>query len=92
MKSLYKKRKGNPLPNYVASREERDWSNYCIDNNIRISQIPVKNEIGKWKMTINIGPYKRGEKQNISPAIYDKDTLYPAYYQMCKYYYDKYRK
>ena len=53
---------------------------------------PVGEEIGRWQMTINIGPYKKGEVPHVSPSIYDKDTLYPAYYQMCKYYYDKRKK
>ena len=88
----YKKRVSNPMPSYFPSTEERKWMNYCVDNNIRISQQPVKEEIGRWKMTVNIGPYKRGEVPHISPSVYDKDTVYPAYYQMCKYYYDKRKK
>jgi len=88
----YKKNKGNSMPNYAATEEERKWSKYCIDNNIRISQAPEKGEIGKWRMTINIGPYKRGEVSHLSPSVYDKHTVYPAYYQMCKYYYDKRKK
>ena len=88
----YKKRVSNPMPYYFPSTEERKWMNNCVDNNIRISQQPVKEEIGRWKMTVNIGPYKRGEVPHISPSVYDKDTVYPAYYQMCKYYYDKRKK
>ena len=88
----YKKRVSNPMPSYFPSTEERKWMNYCVDNNIRISQQPVKEEIGRWKMTVNIGPYKRGEVPHMSPSVYDKDTVYPAYYQMCKYYYDKRKK
>ena len=59
---------------------------------IEVKEQPVKEEIGRWKMTVNIGPYKRGEVPHISPSVYDKDTVYPAYYQMCKYYYDKRKK
>jgi len=88
----YKKRVSNPMPSYFPSTEERKWMNYCVDNNIRISQQPVKEEIGRWRMTVNIGPYKRGEVPHMSPSVYDKDTVYPAYYQMCKYYYDKRKK
>ena len=88
----YKKRVSNPMPSYFPSTEERKWMNYCVDNNIRISQQPVKEEIGRWRMTVNIGPYKRGEVPHLSPSVYDKDTIYPAYYQMCKYYYDKREK
>ena len=88
----YKKRVSNPMPSYFPSTEERKWMNYCVDNNIRISQQPVKEEIGRWRMTVNIGPYKKGEVPHVSPSVYDKDTVYPAYYQMCKYYYDKRKK
>ena len=88
----YKKRPSNPMPSYFPSTEERKWMNYCIDNNIRISQQPVKEEIGRWRMTVNIGLYKKGEVPHMSPSVYDKDTIYPAYYQMCKYYYDKRKK
>ena len=87
-----RKKKGNYMPNYTPSKEERKWSKYCIDNDIRLSQKPEKKEIGKWRMTVNIGPYIKGEKPYLSPSIYDKDTVYPAYYQMCKYYYDKRKK
>ena len=84
-----KKSRGNPMPNYVPTEEERKWMSYCINNNIRISQQPEKGEIGLWRMTVNIGPYKRGEVPHLSPSVYDKYTVYNAYYQMCKYYYDK---
>ena len=52
--------------------------------------LKVKNK--KWKISICLGPYKKWEKQNLSPSIYDKYTIWPEYYRMCKYYYDKYRK
>ena len=87
-----KKKNSNPMPNYVPNSEERKWMEYCINNDIRISQQPEKGEIGRWRMTVNIGPYKRGEVPHMSPSVYDKDTVYPAYYQMCKYYYDKRKK
>ena len=87
-----KKKNSNPMPNYVPNSEERKWMSYCINNDIRISQQPEKGEIGRWRMTVNIGPYKRGEVPHLSPSVYDKHTIYPAYYQMCKYYYDKRKK
>ena len=52
----------------------------------------IKNDLDHWRITINIGPYKKGEKPHISPYIYDRKTIWPEYYKMCKYYYDKYRK
>lgn len=38
---------------------------------------------------IAFGPYKKGEKVNFSPSVYDKHSIWSEYYQMCKYYYDK---
>ena len=89
---VYKKRKKNLLPSYIASSEESKWYRYCITNNIRICTIPVEDETGKWKIGVNIGPYKKGEIPYMSPHVYDKNTLYYTYYQMCKYYYDKRKK
>ena len=91
MKSLYKRKKKNYLPSYIPTPEEQEWKLFCTRNNIRISPWGTPQD-GKWKICINIGPYKRGEKCNFAPHIYDKETLWPEYYKFCKYYYDKYRK
>jgi hypothetical protein len=91
MKSLYKKRVYNYLPKYMATPEEAEWKLYCTRNSIRISPWAT-DKVGEWKICINLGPYKKGEKCNFAPHVYDKETLWPEYYRMCKYYYDKYRK
>jgi len=87
-----RKKKTNPMPDYVPNSEERQWYSYCIDNNIRIFPIPVSGEIGVWKIGINIGEYQKGETPHLSPSIYTKDNFSYSYYQMCKYYYDKREK
>lgn len=84
------KTKPNWMPNYTPSKEDMEASIFCIRNNIRISPMGIYGEKDKWKISINIGPYKKGEKQNISPHIYDKHTIWPEYYRMCKYYFIKY--
>ena len=91
MKSLYKRKKPNYLPPYMPNPEEQDWKLYCTRNNIRISPWATPLD-GQWKICINLGPYKKREKCNFAPHVYDKETLWPEYYRMCKYYYDKYRK
>jgi hypothetical protein len=91
MKSLYKRRKKNYLPSYIATPEEQEWKLFCTRKNIRISPWAMPQD-GQWKICINLGPYKKGEKCNFAPHVYDKETLWPEYYRMCKYYYDKYRK
>ena len=90
MKRNYGKRKNFRMPQYLPTPEEMEWRNYCIRNNIRISPIGIKGEEQKWQISICLGPYKRGEKQNVSPSIYDKFSIWPEYFRMCKYYYDKY--
>lgn len=87
-----KKRDDYKLPQYLCNTEEREHAMFCIRNNIRISPLGIYKEPGKWKIGINIGPYKRGEKTNVAPGVYDRDTIWPEYYKFCKYYYDKYRK
>ena len=77
------------MPQYMPTKEEVESRNYCIRNNIRISPIGIKNDNGYWKISIIIGPYKKWERPNIAPSIYDKHTIWPEFYRMCKYYYDK---
>ena len=83
------KKQENWMPQYIPTQEENEAYLYCVRNNIRISPIGIQGVIGKWKIGINVGPYKKGEKINLAPHIYDKDTIWPSYYEMCKYYYDK---
>ena len=87
-----KRREIYKMPSYTCSTEEQKCYLYCIDNNIRISPRGLRNEPGKWKIEIALGPYKKGEKRHVSPQLYDKDTIWVEYFKMCKYYYDKHRK
>lgn len=80
------------MPSYTTSIEEEKWHKYCMDNNIRISPIGIFKEPGQWKIGINIGKYKRGEKINLSPSIYNKHTIWEEFYKTCKYYYDKHTR
>ena len=89
MKSLYRKKKNNALPSYLPNQEEQKWYRYCVHNNIRISPWGIFNDPDNWYININIGPYKRGEKQNLSPEPYDRKQIWNKYYEYCKYYYDK---
>lgn len=79
-----------PLPNYSASEEERKWYNFCVKNNIRISPYGILNDNENWYIAINLGPYKKFEKPNLSPSKYSKDNIWIEFYKMCKYYYEKY--
>ena len=80
------------MPQYMPSEEEIRDRDFCVRNNIRISPIGIYGDKDHWKIGINIGPYKTGEKASLAPSLYDKDTIWPEYYKFCKYYYDKYRK
>lgn len=86
---MAKKKKDYKLPDYLPSKEENEAYIYCVRNNIRISPLGINGQPGKWKIGVNVGPYAKGEKINIAPHIYDKDTIATSYYEMCKYYYDK---
>lgn len=91
MKSLYGK-KLKPMPGYLPSDEELKWYVYCVQNNIRISPYGISDSSDCWRIAINIGPYKKWEKPNISPSKYCRETIWPEYYKMCKYYYDKHTR
>jgi hypothetical protein len=92
MKSLYRKGKNYTMPSYLPNEEERKWYRFCVINNIRISPWGIQNDAEHWHIRVNLGPYKKGEKPNISPYKYDRKQIWPEYYKMCKYYYDKYKK
>ena len=89
MRSLYGRRKNYSMPDYLPTPEEIEGRNYCIRNDIRISPIGIKDDNQRWKISICLGPYKKWERPNIAPSIYDKHTIWVEYYKMCKYYYDK---
>ena len=72
MKSIYGKRKNYRMPQYLPNKEERAAYNYCVKNNIRISPVGIKEDSQRWRIEIRMGPYKRGERANVSPSIYDK--------------------
>jgi hypothetical protein len=84
-----KYKKNNWMPEHNPSEEDMKASVWCIKNDIRISPMGINGEQNKWRICINVGPYVKGEKQNISPHIYDKDTIWIEYFNFCKYYYNK---
>jgi len=85
------RKKSKPMPAYIPTDEELEWRLFCNRNNIRISPYGIANDQNHWKICINLGPYKRGEKCNFAPHIYDREQIWPELYKMCKYYYDKYK-
>jgi hypothetical protein len=92
MKSLYRKGANYSMPKYVPTTDEIKACLYCIRNDIRIAPQGIQNDPDKWRITITLGPYKRGERPNVAPSIYNRDAIWKAYYEFCKYYYDKHRK
>lgn len=94
MGSGLKKKKGKSEWDYYNPSEE-DWKalRYCINNNIRISMVPMEKGMDpkNFKISIALGPYKRGEKVNLSPNIYSKEIIVEEMYKAMKYYYDKHR-
>jgi len=77
------------MGNYSANVLENEAWVYCIKNNIRIFPVCVEN--GKlWKVGINLGPYKKGEKPNLSPEAYGPGEIQKQVYKASLYYYNKY--
>ena len=75
------------VPQYYPSDDEQKWYMYCIENDIRISPIGISQTPGKWYIGISAqSDYRKVYK---SKHIYDKDTLWIEFFNMCKFYYDK---
>jgi len=68
--------------------ENNAWT-YCVKNNIRIFPVCVQNH-KLWKVGINLGPYKKGEKPNLSPNAFKAGEIQKEIYKACVYYYNKY--
>jgi len=86
------KKKHEPMPDYMPTRDELAWHKACLDNGVIIS--PVANKKGlicdEWRIGIAFQPnYK---KVNLTPTVYTKDNIWQEYFLMCKFYYDKYRR
>lgn len=94
MGSGFKKKKGKSEWDYYSPSDE-DWKafRYCVNNNIRISMVPMQQGMDPkdFKISVALGPYKRGEKVNLSPNIYSKEIIVEEMYKAMKYYYDKHR-
>lgn len=81
-----KAKKARQVPDYIPTKEEHEHYLYCIRNGIIISPFGTP-EPGKWK--IGIAEADNHKKVYYAPHIYDRDTLWPEYYKMCKYYADR---
>ena len=90
MGSLTKRQKEQQkyrLPECSITEEQQKYYDYCVKNNIIISPIGIQNTPGKWYVGISTPDnYKKVYK---SKHIYDKDQIWDAMFEMCKYYYDK---
>ena len=82
-----KEKKKRQLPDYIANPEEFKWYKFCLDNEIRISPIGINDRVGAWKIGISTADDFR--KVYYAPHIYDRDTIWPSFYNYCKFYYDK---
>lgn len=76
---------------YMATKKENIAWDYCVKNNIRIFPVCVENR-KLWKVGINLGPYKKGEKPNLSPNNYGPGEIQKEIYKASTYYYNKYDK
>jgi len=76
---------------YTANKDADIWHKYCIDNDIRISPVPTETGMfpEEWRISVCLGPYKRGEKAYISPNVYTIHNIHQQLEISKKYYYDK---
>ena len=93
----FKKKSGHRGLSYNVpnmTKEERDVNHWCINNNVRISPVPTKPGMfpEEWRIDVRLGPYKKGEKGNLSPSVYTHENIHQELRRMQKYYYDKYKK
>ena len=77
------------MGSYSPTSLERKANDYCIRNNMRIAPVCVRNH-KLWKVGINLGPYKKGEKPNLSPDTYGPGEIQKQIYKASVYYYNKY--
>jgi|TARA_E500000331_G_C16600903_1_gene431651 hypothetical protein len=89
---LKNKKKQKWMPSYNPSVNEIKYRNYCIRNNIRIAPKAIYQDPNNWHIEVRLGPYTKGEKGYVSPNVYDRKQIWPEYFLMCKYYYDKKNK
>ena len=87
-----RKRKKSIMGSYFPTTEERAAHDFCIRNNIRISYQPISTGAApkEWYITVIIGPYKKGEKPNLSPDVYGPGEIQKQIYKASVYYYNKY--
>ena len=76
------------------TKQELIINAWCINNNVRISQVPTITGFfpEEWRIEVRLGPYKTGEKGHLSPSIYTHENVHQETRRMQKYYYDKHQK
>lgn len=77
------------MGSYTSNKLENKAWEYCVKHNIRIFPVCVEFK-KKWKVGINLGPYKKGEKPNLSPESYGPGEIQKQIYKASLYYYNKY--
>ena len=76
------------MPEYSASEEENSWYLWCVRNNIRVSPGGVQGNPDCWTIDICTD----GKTWKKSPKQYDRDNIWPEYYKICLWFYNKYKK
>ncbi len=79
------------MGSYTSNKLKNKAWEYLVKHKIRIYPVCVEFK-KKWKVGINLGPYKKGEKAHVSPDCYKPGECQAQMYKTCIYYYDKYRK
>jgi hypothetical protein len=84
------KQKTEWMPHYMASDEEIEWYNFCVNKGIIVS--PIANQKGpnpkEWKIGVSFMP--NFKKINLTPSVYIADIIWEETYKIMGYYYKKY--
>lgn len=88
MGKQWKKSGGAVLIEYVPSNEENKAYCWCVNNNIRISPGGMSKDPKHWTIDISLDK----ETWHKSPKKYKPSELWPKFYEICIYYYNKNKK
>lgn len=70
---------------YIPTEEERKAQLWCIRNDVRVSPKGIFKDEDHWRLEVSLD----GTTWHKSPEKYTQEDLWPKYYSVCTYYYNK---
>lgn len=81
-----RKKRENPMGDYIPTKEEQSAMRWCIDNHIKIS--PFAKGDGRWFIDIQMAH----KKPHRSPKDFGPTEIWEVIYSYYKHYYKKTKK